>query len=261
MTTTTIPFFVQHVTAQLGQSEHPLGSNNTKYGVQFGENDVSWCVEFGFDMYEDCGVVLPIKTAGCVVMWDAAAKRGLTYASTNCVPGDSIIRTWEHKSRADLNPALTHFQVVVGVHRAANGAKMLDLIGGNQGPGVVSRDMVVAGDPSVLGGLGFHRLFSGVNNGVSIHDPEHDTSKANLPAAKSHKYPTAMLSLGSHGDLVVALQHHLQHLGYYKHSKVDGSFGPETLAAVIQFQRHTWPHDQGQWDGVVGPNTYKALGF
>lgn len=253
--TQAIRHFRQHVQAQLGESEHPLGSNHQKYGAAFGWNDVSWCVEFGYEMYEDCGVELPIKTASCVVMYDESAKDGLVYASTNCVVGDSIIRTWEHKDRAHLDPAKTHFQVVVGTHRV-NGVKFLDLIGGNQGPGIVSRDTVRAGDVSILGGLAFHKLFDAPQK----HRKD-DNSRQELPAAKSHKYPKALLSLGSQGPLVRHLQHKLQHKGFYRDHKVDGLFGRNTLAAVIAFQKHHWPHNRHEWDGVVGPKTYRALGF
>jgi hypothetical protein len=253
---TSIPVFVQHVTAQLGNGENPMGSNNTQYGQEFGWNGVSWCAEFGWDMYHDCGVDLPMKSAACVAIWDDAAKRGLTYTSNHCVPGDSIIRTWQHLPRQSLDPAQTHYQIVVGTHIGNDGGLYLDLIGGNQGPGVVSRDAVKAGDASVLGGLAFHTLFTKPAAPVS-----HDNSGQHLPAPKSHKYPKAYVSLGSHGWLVQQVQKHLQAHGFYKGFLVDGIFGRNTLAAVLAFQKHAWPHDPHQWDGVVGPNTYRALGF
>lgn len=251
----TIQWFIQHVTAQLGQAEQPLGSNRQKYGEQFGWDGVSWCAEFGWDMYDDAGVLLPVKSAACVVVYDEAAKHGLVYHSTNCVPGDSVIRTWQHLPRAQLNPEETHYQTVVGTH-IQGGVKYLDLIGGNQGPGVVSRDTVRAGDSSVLGGLAFHKLFDQPHTGPVHHD---DNDPKNLPAAKSHKYPRAFLSLGSHGPLVGDLQHRLTQRGFA--AVIDGSFGRQTLTAVIGFQKHIWPHVAKQWDGVVGVNTYKALGY
>ena len=40
---------------------------------------------------------------------------------------------------------------------------------------------------------------------------------------------------------------------------VDGAFGRTTHAAVVAFQRKTFPKNPGEWDGVVGRNTRMAL--
>ena len=64
--------------------------------------------------------------------------------------------------------------------------------------------------------------------------------------------PDGMLGLGSKGNEVVQLQNNLIKLGY-KLPKygADGSFGQETLNAVLQFQK-----DKGlEQDGIVGPAT------
>lgn len=58
----------------------------------------------------------------------------------------------------------------------------------------------------------------------------------------------------SPGSDVVRVQQILQLLGYYR-GDLDGYYGPQTEAAVLQFQR-----DQGiTSDGVVGPQTYDRL--
>jgi peptidoglycan hydrolase-like protein with peptidoglycan-binding domain len=64
------------------------------------------------------------------------------------------------------------------------------------------------------------------------------------------------LSLGATGDAVVRLQTRLANLNYYQ-GAIDGDFGSETEAAVIEFQqsRSLTP------DGVVGPRTAAALGI
>jgi len=67
---------------------------------------------------------------------------------------------------------------------------------------------------------------------------------------------TEILSLGSRGDSVSALQTHLDVDGY-KVGPSDGIFGPLTLAAVIQFQKD---HALAV-DGRVGPQTRGALGI
>lgn len=64
-----------------------------------------------------------------------------------------------------------------------------------------------------------------------------------------------MLRLGSHGSAVRTLQSKLARLTYLPSSAVDGDFGIRTWHAVVAFQG--WSglvHD-----GVVGPNTQRAL--
>ncbi len=41
---------------------------------------------------------------------------------------------------------------------------------------------------------------------------------------------------------------------------VDGSFGTATETAVKTFQIAEWPHDEKQWDGVVGAKTWSRIG-
>jgi cell wall-associated NlpC family hydrolase len=59
---------------------------------------------------------------------------------------------------------------------------------------------------------------------------------------------------------VSSVQLKLRKLGYYK-GAVDGQFGPLTKAAVLKFQKVHWPKNPQQWDGVVGPLTWAALGL
>lgn len=41
---------------------------------------------------------------------------------------------------------------------------------------------------------------------------------------------------------------------------IDGRFGPATAAAILGFQRLAFPDDPADWDGIVGPRTWAALG-
>lgn len=64
------------------------------------------------------------------------------------------------------------------------------------------------------------------------------------------------LSRGSTGPYVTEVQTKLQSLGFYS-GAVDGVFGPLTEQAVRDFQQ-----SRGlAVDGVVGPNTWRALGY
>ena len=64
------------------------------------------------------------------------------------------------------------------------------------------------------------------------------------------------LRRGSEGDQVITLQKKLKNWGYYT-GRVDGIFGSETEEAVRYFQRKTGL----AVDGVVGPDTARALGM
>ncbi|MDY3127712.1 MAG: N-acetylmuramoyl-L-alanine amidase [Corynebacterium sp.] len=58
------------------------------------------------------------------------------------------------------------------------------------------------------------------------------------------------------GDDVAQLQDHLQELGFYQW-RIDGHFGQETHAALIEYQLNYGL----QQDGVCGPTTIRALGL
>lgn len=62
------------------------------------------------------------------------------------------------------------------------------------------------------------------------------------------------LRLGMSGTDVMEIQALLQKLGYHINS-IDGVFGPQTLQAVIAFQRRFGLTP----DGIIGPNTFKVM--
>lgn len=244
--------WAQHVTLQLGQGESPLGSNNTRYGSEFGWNYVAWCDEFVWCMYYDVGINLPIKTAACVVTYDWAAANGFLRTDPhNAQPGDQMLRTWTGRGRneAGFDPEYTHAQCVMGVSGG-----VASLIGGNQGPGVVSRDSVNLGDSTVLGVIKWSQLFS-----KPVQAATHET-KGIMSFGKSHLYPKSILGVGSTGDLVKHLQakliQRLPHAVDQIHLQVNGVFDAKTESAVKAFQQM----EKITVDGDVGPTTYMKLG-
>ena len=63
------------------------------------------------------------------------------------------------------------------------------------------------------------------------------------------------------GEDVKKMQQRLIDRGFSCGSKgADGSFGDDTKAAVIKFQKYTWPKDEKEWDGIAGRKTLTALG-
>ncbi|MFP4662271.1 MAG: spore cortex-lytic enzyme [Halanaerobiales bacterium] len=74
-----------------------------------------------------------------------------------------------------------------------------------------------------------------------------------LPEAQAAQ-PT--LSWGSSGTSVRVLQRKLLEWGYFE-GRVDGTYGPATYRAVIDFQRK----NRIRVDGVVGRETWGALGY
>lgn len=251
---TTPDVLVRHTTAQLGASEDPLGSNNTRYGIEFGWNYVAWCQEFVDDMFRDVGVPLPVKTAACVVAYDYAESRGfLRTDQHNVAPADEVIRTWTGKSRhqSGFDAEYTHAQVVTGYDPSTG---IISLIGGNQGPGVVSRDSVHVNDSTILGVLKWSTLFTKPVQAASTE------TKGKMPLAPSHLYPKSILGPGSTGDLVKRLQNklieRLPHAVDNFNLRVSGIFGTNTEQAVKAFQKM----ENITVDGDVGPTTYLKLG-
>lgn len=79
---------------------------------------------------------------------------------------------------------------------------------------------------------------------------------ARMDAARG--YPGMLLLRGSRGPQVAELQRRLKHAyaAYAGRLRIDGVFGPETEAAVREFQRRT---PGLAVDGIVGPVTAAAL--
>ena len=63
------------------------------------------------------------------------------------------------------------------------------------------------------------------------------------------------------GEDVKWVQEQLLDAGYsVGPSGADGIYGTDTAAAVHEFQMFVWPNDSSEWDGIVGPKTWAALG-
>lgn len=79
-------------------------------------------------------------------------------------------------------------------------------------------------------------------------------ARAGSPASGSASQQDSLLQVGDVGPAVTALQQRLAMAGYYQ-GTVDGTFGPQTEAAVLAFQQA-----RGLTvDGIAGPATLAAL--
>ena len=93
-----------------------------------------------------------------------------------------------------------------------------------------------------------------LNATLGVGSSTQESSTTTVPTADSISDGTQDLTLGSQGTAVSQLQKDLTGLGFYTNS-IDGSFGPKTYNAVVNFQK-----SQGlEADGIVDPTTRAAL--
>ena len=80
---------------ELGTRESPANSNKVKYNTWYYGREVSgsaypWCMAFVQWVFAQAGVPLPIKTASCGALMNAA-KKSSQWATKDCRPGDVVI--------------------------------------------------------------------------------------------------------------------------------------------------------------------------
>lgn len=77
---------------ELGNTEKPAGSNQTKYGKWYGLDGNPWCMMFVMWVFQQAGALklLPTKTASCGTLMRAAQKAGC-WVTNGLRPGDVVI--------------------------------------------------------------------------------------------------------------------------------------------------------------------------
>lgn len=78
---------------ELGYKETPANSNKTKFGAWYGLDGYAWCVMFVQWAFAQAGVLLPIKTASCTQLMNAAKSSGM-WVTSGFKPGDVVIYDW-----------------------------------------------------------------------------------------------------------------------------------------------------------------------
>ena len=97
-----------------------------------------------------------------------------------------------------------------------------------------------------------HHTCIAVSNGI------YSGAKTDVKTPTTNKEDYEMLPLlkrGSQGRAVKVLQVMLGFTG----KDVDGDFGWKTFNAVVEVQKKAFPNDKKEWDGEVGPKTWKVL--
>lgn len=128
--------------AELGIKESPMNSNNVKYNTAFYGQEVHdglwgtkfpWCVVFAWWCCGKAGVSLPIKTASCTALRDAAQAAGM-WITSGYQPGDIVIYDWGGDKKPDH----------CGIVETAGGASVVAIegntaVGNNSDGGEVMR--------------------------------------------------------------------------------------------------------------------------
>jgi hypothetical protein len=213
--------------SQLGIAENPPNSNNVLYadwaGLTGTPDQKAWCAAFVCWVLTQAGALDVARFVGCprgVDLYKAAGRFGSEPRIASVV-----FFQWPGMGRA----CHVGFVEVVRSDGEVTIEGNTDEAGGGSG-GKVMRHVRRA-------------------NIVGFGYPQYDELAPQIPiSVASHP----MLKIGARGDMVRLLQ---SKLGFTQ-KNVDGIFGPQTSAAVHQFQGS----HQLVSDGIVGPRTWAALG-
>lgn len=120
--------------AEIGVKESPASSNRTKYGAAYGWNGVAWCAIFVWWVFRqaDADALLPVKTASCWQLMDAAKKSG-SWITKNYQPGDILIYDFPGGGPTDhtgicetvSGDTVTAIEGNTGVGNDANGGQVM----------------------------------------------------------------------------------------------------------------------------------------
>lgn len=120
--------------AEIGVRESPAGSNRQKYGEAYGWNGVAWCAQFVWWVFHQAGAdnLLPMKTASCWFLMDAAKKEGL-WVTSGYKPGDVLIYDFPGGNSVDhtgiceavAGNTVTAIEGNTGVGNDANGGMVM----------------------------------------------------------------------------------------------------------------------------------------
>lgn len=97
----------------------------------------------------------------------------------------------------------------------------------------------------------------GVTEKTETKKPATKKPSTTKPKTSSEKVSDTKMPTVKEGSRGKAVRLWQVILGFTKND-VDGKFGPDTKEATIAFQKKKFSKDSSQWDGIVGPKTWKA---
>ncbi|SRR6266545_6796330 len=236
---------LKYARSQIGYVEKPV--NRNKYGRQFGQDGVFWCMQFAWACFENSGNEgLVPKTASTRALFHAAKRgdRGLKWmASTEQpLPGDLV-----EFNMGGPKP-VNHIAIV---ERRLPDNRLVCIEGNTGGRGL---------DGERNGGM-VTRKTRDRRRVVNFVRPRF-AANGSLDTPAAPAYPGTVIRLGAKGRIVTQIQGRLNTIGKGRHSAlggkplpVDGEFGPTTEKVVKMFQQHR----QLKADGEVGPKTWAKL--
>lgn len=228
--------------SQIGYTESPANSNNTKYGAEYGLNYNPWCMMFVWWCFKQAGASDLFyggkKTASCPTFERWAKQQGSRWITRNYKPGDIVLY--------DFDGGTADHVGIIEVVRA-NGVDAIEgntsLNGSQDNGGAVL--LRYRSNGLIIGA--YRPAYSGAS-ASPVTDPQEE--------GVFDVRRLSMLSKGDTGAEVKAMQMLLKgygyHLGWYG---ADGDFGSKTEAAVISFQSD----NKLEVDGICGVKTWSKL--
>lgn len=237
---------LRYARSQIGYVERPV--NRTKFGRQFGQDGIFWCMAFVWACFENSdNKGLVIKTASTRELYHAARRgdRRMKWLAGNAdvKAGDLV----EFHMGGSLRP-VNHIGIV---ERRLPDGRLVCIEGntGGRGPGGERNGGMVA------------RKIRDRRHVVNFVRPNF-TGADVVQTPGPPGFPGTIIRAGATGRAVRQIQARLNTLAKGRHAvlggeplDVDGEFGPKTDRVVKAFQqRH-----QLTVDGEVGPKTWDKL--
>lgn len=114
---------------ELGNTELPAGSNNTKYGAAYGLQGQPWCCLFLWWIFREAGESAAFfggaKTASCGTLLRWYRAQGQTVPVSEVQPGDIVILNFHGTQDTE------HCGLVTCVYDSNDGIRFVDTIEGN----------------------------------------------------------------------------------------------------------------------------------
>ena len=225
--------------AEIGYTEHPRGSNHTKFGVWYGIDPAPWCAMFASWCFWTAGYPLHVDSPkGFAYTPDGVAyaqHHNLWSTSGHYAPGDLVFYHWG-MGRID------HVGIVV-----ADDGTTMTTIEGNTGDTSQANGGAVmlrsrAHDQFVAGVFQTSKLLAGSGPSPAPHQVAPSWPGRNL----------ALTSPFMRGSDVSTWQNQMRHRGWSK-LNVDGVYGPSSAQVCRAFQK-----EKGLLvDGIVGSLTWQ----